>query len=328
MATVACGGEYLVLTVADRLILLVSPDAGTDEKRARHLAIQADVAAAYRFGEAAVTILINPWLSRSKCEHIDMSDTTPEHQSAELQDRTIDARLGDTGSRETTRGDGSAIVASSMSALSSQSALAAAAGMNAKGALAGMSALSSQSALLAAAGMNAKGALAGLSALSMDAYGGGFRASVINGLMAHVLDASHIRGEVPGFREAALTMFGDLGLDTGTAEDDVPFAPTLDDRAYEIISRGAPEVAVAVNMAAARVPTPFWSRRAVRNALAWVLVAFVATAYVVGAALPPPWAWILNTLLGLSGASAPGAYRLITRPTHDADSSPPASQEH
>jgi hypothetical protein len=76
--------EYLVLTVADRLILLVLPDADAENGLAghlaiqadvtaanrarkeaatamRHRAIQADVAAAYQFGEAAVTVLVSPW---------------------------------------------------------------------------------------------------------------------------------------------------------------------------------------------------------------------------------------------------------------------------
>jgi hypothetical protein len=159
----------------------------------------------------------------------------------------------------------------------------------------------------------------------MQTHAGGFGASFLNGLMAHATEASRSKPEVPGFSEAARTMFGDLGLDPGTAEDDVPFTPTLDDRAYDVISRAAPEVAMAVNVAAARVPTPFWSRRAVRNAMAWLLVTFVATAYVVGAALPQPWASILTTLLGLSGASAPEVFRLVTRPAPSADAVPPTA---
>lgn len=54
--------RYLALSIGDRLVMLVLPNADTrNADDARHLAIQADVAATYQFGEAAVTVLVNPW---------------------------------------------------------------------------------------------------------------------------------------------------------------------------------------------------------------------------------------------------------------------------
>ena len=88
-----------------------------------------------------------------------------------------------------------------------------AAAMNTKtGALASLSAPNTQSAIAAiAAAMNTKtGALAGLSAYNMHGHAGGFGPSFLNGLLAHANESSQVKRDVPGFREAALVMFGDL----------------------------------------------------------------------------------------------------------------------
>ena len=63
-------------------------------------------------------------------------------------------------------------------------------------------------------------------------------------------------------------------------------------------------MAMAVDKAAAKVRTPFWTRRAVRNSLAWMLVTLVSVVYVAGVASPPPWGSILSVLLGISNDTA------------------------
>ena len=134
-----------------------------------------------------------------------------------------------------------------------------------------------------------------------------------------------VRGQIPGFHEAAHALLDDVGLRGDEVDlagdevdlDEVAFAPSDDDRAYEAIHQAAPVIADAVDAAAASVKTPFWSTRAVRNALAWMLVSLAVTGYVLGAVLPQPWGTILSTVLGLSGVSAVDAYKLAAPTARD-----------
>ncbi len=133
-------------------------------------------------------------------------------------------------------------------------------------------------------------------------------------LAAQVRASSQVGGQVAGFDEAARTLLDDLGWNAAVSGRDIVFAPSTDDSAYEAIAEVAPDVAMAVDKAAAKVRTPFWTRRAVRNSLAWMLVTLVSVVYVAGVALPPPWGSILSVLLGISGVSGPAVYRLVSRP--------------
>jgi len=138
---------------------------------------------------------------------------------------------------------------------------------------------------------------------------------------------ANVRTPVPGFRDAARGLLEDVGFGINTVDDEMAFEPSDDDRAYEAIHKAAPELADAVDTAAARVQTPFWSRRAVRNALAWMLVSFVVAAYVLDAVLPGPLGAVLTTLLGLSGASVVGAYKLAAPAKGQGDEAKGRSQD-
>ena len=121
-------------------------------------------------------------------------------------------------------------------------------------------------------------------------------------------------GAVPGYQDATRALLKSIGVDGDAVINEIEFTPSDDDRAYETISEAAPDLAVAVDAAASMVRTPFWSRRAVRNSLAWSLVSLVIAMYVAGAMLPPPWGAVVSVVLGLAGVSAPDAYRLLSLP--------------
>ena len=136
---------------------------------------------------------------------------------------------------------------------------------------------------------------------------------------------ANVRGPIPGFNNAARSLLEDVGFSGESVDDAVMFTPSEDDRAFEAIHEVAPDIAAAVNLAAAKVRTPFWSRRTVRNALAWMLVMVVVTLRGIGLVLPEPWKSILALLLDLGGISAVGAYKLGALPAQS-DTTPPDEQ--
>ena len=101
---------------------------------------------------------------------------------------------------------------------------------------------------------------------------------------------------------------GDLGL------SGVDMAPIGDDAAYRAIASASPETAAAIDAAAEQVRLPFWSRVFVRNALAWLLVSVIFTAYVAGTVLFPPWGAVVVAILSASGVTGPSAYKKLAAP--------------
>ena len=111
------------------------------------------------------------------------------------------------------------------------------------------------------------------------------------------------------FESTARELFDALDLDTAALGTEVLFTPSLDDTAFDAIKDEAPDVAQIIEQVASHAALPFWSRRAVRNALAWFLGTVVVVAYVGGAVLLPPWGAIVAALLSGSGVTAPAAFR-------------------
>ncbi|PKQ21742.1 MAG: hypothetical protein CVT65_16990 [Actinobacteria bacterium HGW-Actinobacteria-5] len=124
-----------------------------------------------------------------------------------------------------------------------------------------------------------------------------------------------VGGSIPGFDDVAHSLLEELQLVTDEGEEAVAFAPSDDDRAYAVLKEAAPEVAEAVDVASSKVKTPFWSRRAVRNSLAWTLLTIALALHALGAVLPEPWKSILGALLGAGDISAFSAYKLAAPPS-------------
>lgn len=76
---------------------------------------------------------------------------------------------------------------------------------------------------------------------------------------------------VPAYDQMARGLFAHLDLAIpADLDDELPFAPTDNDAAYEAIAAVAPEIAEAIDITAKNAPLAFWQRRFVRNALAWL----------------------------------------------------------
>lgn len=87
--------------------------------------------------------------------------------------------------------------------------------------------------------------------------------------------------------------------------------PTTDDSTYRVIAEVAPDVAAAIDGAAATVQLPFWSREVVRNMLARLVFSLILAAYVAGVVLVPPWGAMVVAVLSACEISGPAAARRI-----------------
>ncbi|PYF96394.1 hypothetical protein SAMN05216184_11954, partial [Georgenia satyanarayanai] len=106
---------------------------------------------------------------------------------------------------------------------------------------------------------------------------------------------------LPGYQDAARRVL--KRLDTDVEEDDlVPFTPSKDDSAYEMLAGAAPEIASAIDDAVKVVKTSFWSRRVVRNSLAWLVISLLVTVWVASGFLPAPLGSLLGGLYGTGQA--------------------------
>ncbi|MGN6413946.1 hypothetical protein [Flexivirga sp.] len=124
-------------------------------------------------------------------------------------------------------------------------------------------------------------------------------------LAANGLNFSRV--PLPAYRTAV----GELFNVPDHASWSIPFVPSDDDGAYGAIVAAAPEIAAAIDDAASRVATPFWSRRAVRNSIANLVFILVVSLYAGLGLLPAPWGVIASGLLSASGVTPREARRFV-----------------
>ncbi len=133
-------------------------------------------------------------------------------------------------------------------------------------------------------------------------------------LAEQLLASSAPQIRLVAYDEAARHLLRELRVQADTQSDPIPFVPSSNDSAFRAIEQAAPEVAAAIDMAAANTRISFWKKKVVRNARAWLLVTLVIVAHVGGTVLFPPWGSIVVALLSAGGVSAPGVYKHVAAP--------------
>ncbi|WP_191680478.1 hypothetical protein [Janibacter melonis] len=158
-------------------------------------------------------------------------------------------------------------------------------------------------------------ALAGID-LPTIAHRAGFEATWLSQPVAGFNGRSAIRAAVGfsrhswSYQHAFDALVDSLRLPDETRASFAPI-PSSDDRAYELIRHAAPEIAAAISDASDGAGLPFWAKRQVRNAFAWVVAMLIVLAHVGGTALPPPFNAIAAALLGAMGFTAPAAFKRV-----------------